>query len=324
MRTLLLFVASCLFSCSLFAQLPQGYTDNIKKAEEYYDTKDYKKSAEYYSKAFAANGYKGLPDDRYNAACSWALTGNADSSFDQLERIATKGLYSDLSHLTTDRDLVSLYNDKRWEPLIALVKKNKDKKEEGLNKPLVAMLDEIYVEDQKYRRQIGEVQEKYGRGSKELKELWNTIIYKDSINLIKVKGILDQYGWLGPDVVGSTGNNTLFLVIQHSDSSTQRKYLPMMREAVKNNKAQPSALALLEDRVALGLGKKQVYGSQIGMFENGTYYVSPLEDPDNVDQRRASVGLGPLAEYVRNWNITWDVAAYKKQLPEIEKRNNRD
>ena len=31
--------------------------------------------------------------------------------------------------------------------------------------------------------------------------------------------------------------------------------------------------------------------------------VSPLEDPDNVDKRRAEVGLGPLADYVSNWNI---------------------
>ncbi len=26
------------------------------------------------------------------------------------------------------------------------------------------------------------------------------------------------------------------------------------------------------------------------------------------------MGLGPLADYVRRWNITWDVEAYKKWL----------
>ena len=71
--------------------------------------------------------------------------------------------------------------------------------------------------------------------------------------------------------------------------------------------------------MALRKGNKQVYGSQIGQdAETGLYYVSPLEDPDNVDKRREKVGLGPLADYVLRWNIVWEVETYKKQLPEIE------
>jgi hypothetical protein len=93
----------------------------------------------------------------------------------------------------------------------------------------------------------------------------------------------------------------------------------MMREAVKNKKARASSLALLEDRVNLREGRKQIYGSQIGTFKDGKYYVQPLEDPDNVDKRRAEVGLGPLNEYTQHWHFNWDAAAYKKQLPEIEK-----
>jgi len=168
--------------------------------------------------------------------------------------------------------------------------------------------------------QAEDVEKKYGRQSKELKDLWQKIGYYDSIDLIKVVNILDQYGWLGPDDVGPMGSQTIFLVIQHSDLAVQDKYLPMMREAVKNHKAQPSSLALLEDRVALRHGKKQIYGSQIASDPNGGYYISALEDPDNVDKRRAEVGLGPLSEYVSHWNIKWDVEEYKKQLPEIEKK----
>ena len=157
---------------------------------------------------------------------------------------------------------------------------------------------------------------------------WKIIQEKDSINLIKVKNILDEVGWLGFDVLGDQGNSALFLVIQHSDIVTQEKYLPMMRDAVKKGNAHGSQLALLEDRVALRQGKKQIYGSQIGKDnETNKYYVSPLEDPDNVDKRRAEVGLGPLATYVSQWQIKWDVKQYKKDLPkleEIEKRMNRE
>jgi hypothetical protein len=203
--------------------------------------------------------------------------------------------------------------------LLEIIKQNKEKAEVNLNKPLVSELDSIYTEDQKYRLQIEEIEKKYGWESNEMKAHWKMINEKDSINLIKIKLLLDKYGWLGTDVIGEQGNSTLFLVIQHSDIATQEKYLPMMREAVKNGKAKGSALALLEDRVALRQGKRQIYVSKIGR-ENDTklYYVSPLDDPDNVDKRRAEVGLQPLADYVNYWQIKWDVEQYKKDLPTIE------
>ena len=98
----------------------------------------------------------------------------------------------------------------------------------------------------------------------------------------------------------------------------------MLREAVKKGNAQPAYLAMLEDRVALGKGEKQIYGSQIGHDQKtGEYYVSPLIDPDNVDKRREEVGLGPIQEYISNWGITWDVEEYKKKLPEIEAKQKQ-
>lgn len=319
MRKLLSVCIFFSFLSSAHAQLSEEYSGHIKKAEEAYAAKDYKASANHYSKAFEANGWKGTATDRYNAACSWSLAGNADSSFFQLERLATKMNYTNLGHITSDTDLESLHKDKRWNETIAIVKQNKDKAEEGMNKPVIAILDTVFKEDQQDRMRLEGLVTKYGRDSKEVKDLWKIIEVKDSINLKKILAILDKYGWMGPEEVGSQGSQTIFLVIQHADLEIQQKYLPVMREAVKNRKAQPSALALLEDRVALRLGKRQVYGSQIGMDKDGKAFVSPLEDPDNVDKRRAEVGLGPLANYVDNWQIKWDVEAYKKALPELEK-----
>lgn len=320
------FILTLIFSTNfIFGQnIPKEYFDFVKIADSLYNAKEFRSSADKYSEAFKANGWKGLPNDRYNAACSWALASVPDSAFFQLERIATKMNYSNYGHITTDSDLTFLQNDNRWKPLIEKIKQNKDKTEANLNKPLVAILDSIYIEDQKYRLQIEGLEKKYGWDSKEMKDHWKIIHEKDSINLIKVKSILDKYGWLGADVVGGQGNSTLFLVIQHSDQATQEKYLPMMREAVKNGKAKGSSLALLEDRVALGQGKRQIYGSQIGRDpDTQIHYVSPLEDPDNVDKRRTEVGLGPLAEYVNHWQIKWDLEQYKKDLPKLEEKTKR-
>ncbi len=317
-----LFLLIGLFSTlTVFGQTTPAYNKLVHQADSLYASGDYKNSALTYSAAFKANDWKATSNDRYNAACSWALSGQPDSAFFNLNRVATLMDYRNYAHITADTDLNSLHKDKRWEPLIAVIKANKEKAEAHLNKPLVAQLDSIYTEDQQYRMQIDAIEKKYGWESPEMKAHWELINMKDSVNLIKVMAILDKYGWLGPEVVGQQGNITLFLVIQHSDIAVQEKYLPMMREAVKNGKAQGSNLALLEDRVALRQGKRQLYGSQIAKDAGSeAYYISPLEDPDNVDKRRAEVGLPPLADYVMRWNIKWDVEQYKKDLPGIEER----
>jgi hypothetical protein len=186
---------------------------------------------------------------------------------------------------------------------------------------LIKQLDSINIEDQAYRNKLEVIRNRYGGKSQEMKDLWTIIHAKDSLNLIKVEAILQRYGWLGTDVVGHDGNSTLFLVIQHSDLATQEKYLPMMRDAVDKGNAEARSVALLEDRIAIRKGKRQLYGSQIGwdMVAN-QYFVLPLDDPDNVDKRRLNVGLLPLADYIKNWQLKWDVEQYKTDLPLIEKR----
>jgi len=196
--------------------------------------------------------------------------------------------------------------------------------EPTLNKELVAILDTIHQEDQKYREESQELEKKYGRDSKEVQNVWKIINVKDSMNLIKVEKILDEKGWLGTDIIGETGNTTLFLVIQHADTGTQIKYLPMLREAVKKGNARASHLALMEDRVLIAQGEKQIYGSQLEMdFTTRKYVLSPIIDPDNVDNRRAEVGLKTIAEYIQYWNLTWDVEEFKKRMNEYDLEKNR-
>ena len=291
----------------------------VQKGEQLFTAKDYKGSAQAYSKSFAIAGSKAVADDRYNAACAWADAGNMDSAFHQLQYLATKRNFANYKHLLDDTDLKSLHTDKRWALVCAQVKKNKDKIEAKLNKPLVARLETILDNDQKYRMALDTVAGKYGPDSKEMKALWDGMKVYDSLNEIEVVAILDKYGWPSIQSVGEMGAEPIFLVIQHAHLKTQDKYLPVMRAAVKKGDAKAAWMALLEDRVVLRHGRKQTYGSQVSGDDKGGY-LAPMIDPDHVDERRASVGLGPLAGYLQNFEMTWDVAEYKKQLPDIEKR----
>ena len=297
----------------------EKYSASIKEAWKLNEQKEYENSAKKYQEGFDAIGGKAYPNDRYNASCSYSLAENSERAFYHLFRLANDSKYSDLGHITTDTDLNFLHKDKQWSELIAIVKTNKEIEEKDLDKSLVAKLDKIFTEDQKYRKEINGIKEKYGWESDEIKAHWKIINEKDSLNLIEIKRILDTKGWLGKNVIGRQGNSTLFLVIQHSDIETQLKYLPMMREAVKKGNASPSSLALLEDRVSLRQGKRQIYGSQIHTDkETREQYVAPLIDPENVDNRRAEVGLGKLADYTSHFNFVWDIKKHIERTAKIE------
>jgi hypothetical protein len=200
---------------------------------------------------------------------------------------------------------------------------NQKTSETILNKDLVAILDTIFKEDKQYRLQSRELEKKYGWESTEVQTLWKTIQIKDSIHLLKVEQILDEKGWLGPDIVGVYGNATLFLVIQHADHQTRLKYIPLLRDAVKKGNAKPSDLALMEDRVLLEQGEKQIYGSQLQMNSANKYELEPMIDPENVDKRRSEVGLEPLREYLKYYDLTWDVEKFKKRMEIYDSEKNK-
>lgn len=303
-----------LLASPAFAQEPvSDYRRLVKQADSLYNAGAFKEAAFGYTKAFEANGWKGFIPDIYNAARSWARIGNLDSAFRKLDRVITYSPHDDFEDyqdFPDDPAFHSLHSDDRWQSLILRAEKK-------YNNPLINELKTIFETDQKYRLLIDSVIARFGADSDEAQTLWTKMKEADSLNVLKVTNILNHHGWVGPDVVGQRGNITIFLVIQHADLATQLKYLPMMRRAVRDGNASPAHLAMLEDRVALRQGKQQIYGSQVAQDNTtGKYYVENLHDPENVDKRRADVGLPPLAEYLKQWGIVWNAEEYKRKMKE--------
>lgn len=313
-----LFFVAIFYINSLSAQMYQqkvfddSYFQATKSAQRLYDTKQYQASGMAYSNAFADAGGKYMLQDRYNAACAWSLAGNTDSAIAYLQ-VAANGRYTSYNHLVLDPDLDALHKDARWGAIVKKVNENRFISLSAANIDLLYQLDTVMQDDQRVRMRFESTQEKYGTNSKEFRDLITAMNRYDSINVLRVTGILDTHGWPHRQEVGDEGTHAVFMVIQHADIAIQEKYLPMVRDAVKAGDVRASSFALLEDRIAVRNGKKQLYGTQLGMKQDGTYYLDELEDPDNVDKRRASVGLGPLADYLQQWNLKWDVAAYKKE-----------
>ena len=297
----------------------QNYDLLIKKADSCYEAKNYKISTDFFAKAFKEN-----PESKknyYNAACSASLANEKNSAIKWLE-IAINNGFENVNHIKSDADLDNIKNEKKFIQIISKLQKKIDLVESQYDKPLQKELLQIFKDDQEIRLQYVAAEKKYGYKGNVIDSLGQIMDKNDSSNLIKIQKILDEKGWVGKDKIGQQANQTLFLVIQHADLAIQKKYLPMMKDAVNKGNANAGSLALLEDRIALREGRKQIYGSQIGTnITTKKQYVLPLEDPDNVDIRRKKVGLNSLSDYVKSFDIIWDLEKYKKDLPEIEEMN---
>ncbi|MBQ8499853.1 MAG: hypothetical protein IJ005_02680 [Bacteroidales bacterium] len=121
----------------------------------------------------------------------------------------------------------------------------------------------------------------------------------DNANLEVVSRILDTYGW--PDGLSEDANNAIFLVIDHSDLKTMKKYVGLFHDAVENGYLSMDELVTMEDRMLMNAGKPQKYGTQAYSITAGgkaVIYIWPVENPDKLNQLRQSVGLSPIEEYL--------------------------
>jgi hypothetical protein len=74
----------------------------------------------------------------------------------------------------------------------------------------------------------------------------------------------------------------------------------LLKKALQDGDVSGQNYALLLDRVLVGEGKPQLYGTQALPFVQWTEQepkLAPIEDEKNVDERRQKVGLPSLDEY---------------------------
>lgn len=122
----------------------------------------------------------------------------------------------------------------------------------------------------------------------------------DKDNTERVRVIVREHGWPSPELVGRDGAEAAFMIVQHAEHDFQKEMLPLVEQAYKSGGLSGQSYALLLDRVLVGEGKPQLYGTQAKRFEEWKGEepaLEPIEDEANVDKRRAEVGMSTLSEY---------------------------
>lgn len=102
---------------------------------------------------------------------------------------------------------------------------------------------------------------------------------------------MDEVGYPGTNIVSGECRDDAFFIIQHANLEIQKKYLPDIIDAVENNQVSGITVAFLIDRILISDGKKQLYGTQYILKDDGTQELSPVEDPVNLEKRRKEIGL---------------------------------
>ncbi len=115
-------------------------------------------------------------------------------------------------------------------------------------------------------------------------------------HLARMKEIIALVGWPGRSLVGEEGAQDAWILVQHCDRDLgfQEKCLSLLKRASDSGDAAKEHYAYLLDRVRVNEGKPQVFGTQMGESD-----LLPVEEPARLDERRRSVGLEPVADYVK-------------------------
>src|SRR5205085_6128105 len=110
---------------------------------------------------------------------------------------------------------------------------------------------------------------------------------------------LGRIGWFDISRYGAEASQAAWLIVQHADHDRawQEQVLADLGPRVARGDMQRTYYAYLVDRVAVGAGRPQTYGTQGRCQGRGNLQLLPVADRDNLDRRRAEMGLESLADY---------------------------
>ncbi|MFD7898991.1 DUF6624 domain-containing protein [Streptomyces sp. NPDC059743] len=129
----------------------------------------------------------------------------------------------------------------------------------------------------------------------------DTALLADRANTQLLERIISAHGWPGHSLVGDEAARAALTLALHAehDPRAQDSFLRTVREAAQRHEATPGQWARLYDRCLARDGKPQAYGTQHRQQPDGQLELYPVQDPDQLDARRAQVGLLPYAEQLQ-------------------------
>lgn len=304
MKAILSTVLFFLIHHSAISQSDSSYDLLIARAGLFHLQKDYKGAIDCYEKAFAV--HQPAAPDAYKAAGAYALDSNSGKAFDYLQSALQNG-WTESDWLMADPyfDFLRTSVPDQWKQVekIALLKESQYEK--TLKLPVLRKeINRMTLKDQQLRYKRIQLKDRAS-----IRAINREIKISDSVNMLRVKNILQQYGWPKLSDIGPDGQNNLWLIVQHSDHDIlfQQYALDEMEKLKKTKELRPDNYAFLYDRIQCNLNYKQLYGTQVTWTHNGKASgFRPILKEDGADERRKKLGLQPLYIYAASYGFTYN------------------
>lgn len=256
-----------------------------------------------FEKAYAQN-----PRDQrtvYNLARALSINRQIDTCFRYLA-IAVE-LEPSLDPLI-DPDLVTAREDKQWgafeDALVA--KLNARSPNAYKDVEYAKALWKLRAWDQAFFVEVGIAGRKIGMKSSVVEALWTFKFIVQRRNQEELVRWLDRKGWPRIGAVGPEAAMAAFLVLMHSRDGLQKRYLADIKRVCEAGELPWERYAAIYDRSLFNENQPQKYGTHTRYNEQTkTEELYPLADESRVDQWRKELGLPPLAEYLKQFNITY-------------------
>lgn len=117
----------------------------------------------------------------------------------------------------------------------------------------------------------------------------------DSLHLEIVEDILKTHGYPGKSMVGESNSEVAWNILQrHPDKIVV--YKKLIEDAGREGEIPMTVLATMQDRILMHENKPQLYGTQAYLRGNGEGFIWPVENPEEVNERRKEMGFETTVE----------------------------
>lgn len=120
----------------------------------------------------------------------------------------------------------------------------------------------------------------------------------DASNRPELLRIFDRYGWVTNSLAGKDASRDFWLLVQHQPLDIQQRMLPALKAAAGKGDASMSNYVYLYDRIQMGRGKPQHWGTQV-KCDGDKPVLYPVDDPAGLDGRRKELFMLPISDYLR-------------------------
>ena len=128
----------------------------------------------------------------------------------------------------------------------------------------------------------------------QLSAAWDSVVKNDRVLQSELDDLVGRCGWPTTSGYGDKAPQYAAFIVQHAALPYQEKYLPMMQAAADAKELAPRHVAMLVDRILMHKKLPQRYGTQL-VSEGGKLVVYRLENPRELDKRRAAVAMVPAS-----------------------------